>query len=174
MPVSQFFEMALYHPQYGYYTSQNPLGSAGDFITAPEISQVFGDMIGLWCIDVWQQMGAPQKFHLVELGPGTGTLMADMLRALQTVPAAAQACYPALVEVSPYLAQKQKDKLSDTGTWGDRIQWAHTLEDITVDSPVIVIGNEVLDAIAFDQYIFDQGRWHARHVIHNGSAFDLR
>src|SRR5205814_1478468 len=86
MPVAQYMSLCLTHPDYGYYMTRDPLGGAGDFTTAPEISQMFGELIGLWAASVWRQMGSPENVRLVELGPGRGTMMLDALRAVQVVP----------------------------------------------------------------------------------------
>src|SRR5258708_7247774 len=87
MTVSDYMQLCLGHPRYGYYVTRDPLGARGDFVTAPEVSQMFGELIGAWAAAVWQQMGSPAKIHLVELGPGRGTLMADALRAANALPA---------------------------------------------------------------------------------------
>jgi NADH dehydrogenase [ubiquinone] 1 alpha subcomplex assembly factor 7 len=84
--LAEYMALALGHPQHGYYMTRDPFGQAGDFITAPEISQVFGELIGLWCVEVWRGMGSPDPVNLVELGPGRGTLMADALRAAALAP----------------------------------------------------------------------------------------
>ncbi len=95
--------LALGHPEHGYYRRRDPLGRAGDFITAPEISQMFGEMIGLWCVAVWHAMGEPDPLVLAELGPGRGTLMADLLRAVAVDPPFRAAVRIHLVETSPAL-----------------------------------------------------------------------
>src|ERR1700760_675269 len=87
MPVRQFMELCLNHPHHGYYMTRDPFGRGGDFITAPEVSQVFGELIGLWAAQAWHQMGEPENVRLVELGPGRGTMMVDALRAAQVIPA---------------------------------------------------------------------------------------
>src|SRR5215510_3538844 len=87
MPVRQYMALCLGHPEHGYYMTRDPLGRSGDFITSPEISQVFGELLGLWAADVWHRMDQPENVRLVELGPGRGTMMLDMLRAAQVVPA---------------------------------------------------------------------------------------
>src|SRR5207244_11916812 len=106
--VAAFMAMALHDPQAGYYVRRDPLGRAGDFITAPEISQIFGELIGVWCADLWQQMGAPGSVILAELGPGRGTLMTDLLRATANVPAFHCALRLHLVEASPVLRAEQR------------------------------------------------------------------
>src|SRR5690606_16846152 len=103
LSVAEYMELALGHPKYGYYRTRDPLGRAGDFITAPEISQIFGELLGLWCADTWQKMGEPDPVLLVELGPGRGTLMKDALRAAAIRPAFRQALRVHLIETSPVL-----------------------------------------------------------------------
>src|ERR1051326_1477161 len=109
MPIAQYMRLCLTHPQYGYYTNRDPFGAGGDFITAPEISQMFGEIIGLWLASVWQQLGAPENIRLVELGPGRGTMLIDAVRAAKTVPGFQAAIVLHLVEISPAL-QKEKDR----------------------------------------------------------------
>src|SRR6201989_1681136 len=87
MPVRQFMTMCLTHPDYGYYVTRDPFGGSGDFITSPEISQGFGELIGLWAGSAWHMMGQPENVRLVELGPGRGTMLIDAMRAAQVVPA---------------------------------------------------------------------------------------
>ena len=86
MPVWRYMELCLTHPQHGYYVSRDPLGREGDFTTAPEVSQMFGELLGLWSASIWRAIGSPPTLRLIELGPGRGTLMADALRALRVVP----------------------------------------------------------------------------------------
>ena len=101
MPVARYMALCLGHPQHGYYTTRDPLGAAGDFTTAPEVSQMFGELIGLWCAEVWRRMGAPRRVLLVEMGPGRGTLMQDMLRAAKVLPEFRAALDVHLIETSP-------------------------------------------------------------------------
>src|SRR5215472_17811375 len=111
---------AIQHPRLGYYATRDPLGAAGDFSTAPEVNQVFGELIGLWCADVWTRMGRPDPVLLVELGPGRGTLMADALRALRVAPDFRRALRLHLVETSANLRRAQAEKLADTSpVWHD-------------------------------------------------------
>ncbi|MGE4561452.1 MAG: SAM-dependent methyltransferase, partial [Rhodospirillales bacterium] len=103
LTVAEYMAEALGNPEHGYYMNRDPLGRAGDFITAPEVSQMFGELLGLWCADRWQAMGGPDPFNLVELGPGRGTLMADALRAAEGAPGFIDAVQLHLVETSPVL-----------------------------------------------------------------------
>src|SRR5499427_1146946 len=112
IPVAEFMAMCLYDPQHGYYSHGCPLGAAGDFITAPEISQMFGELIGLWAAEVWQSMGAPDPVPLIELGPGRGTMMADALRAARAAPEFRKAVRVHFIETSPDLRQHQRQTLS--------------------------------------------------------------
>ena len=107
MPVWRYMELCLTHPEHGYYVSRDPLGREGDFITAPEVSQMFGELLGLWAASVWKAIGSPPMLRLIELGPGRGTMMADALRALRVLPPLYQALSVHLVEINPLLRDKQ-------------------------------------------------------------------
>ena len=103
MPVSRYMELCLTHPQYGYYMTRDPLGREGDFTTAPEVTQMFGELLGLWAAAVWKSMGMPNPVRLIEFGPGRGTMMADVLRAIRVLPGFYQAVTVHLVEINPAL-----------------------------------------------------------------------
>ncbi|MDO9384750.1 MAG: SAM-dependent methyltransferase [Hyphomicrobiaceae bacterium] len=162
MSVSQFMSDCLFHETYGYYTRQAAVGAAGDFITAPEISQVFGELIGLWCAVVWQQMGEPARLHLVEFGPGRGTLMVDALRSAKAVPEYRTSLQVHLVEINATLKRAQRERLGGEAgiAWHDDWPGAETFGG----EPVIVIGNEFLDALPIEQVIARDGVWHWREV----------
>lgn len=170
LPVSRFMALALGHPRYGYYMTRDPFGQEGDFTTAPEISQMFGELLGLWAAHLWQAMGAPSRFRLVELGPGRGTLMSDMLRATRIVPGFHAALSVHLVETSPVLRAKQAATLSGAGAaWHDTVASA-------LDGPSIVLANEFLDALPLDQFVMTAEGWHERLVgldEEGGLAFGL-
>jgi NADH dehydrogenase [ubiquinone] 1 alpha subcomplex assembly factor 7 len=171
MDVGQFMATALGHPEYGYYMTRDPFGPAGDFVTAPEVSQLFGEMIGVWAADVWMQMGAPARFVLLECGPGRGTLMADILRATRGVSgfsAAAQVC---LLEMSPVLRKMQARALD-----GVDVRWCDSLTDVPEGAPVIVIGNEFLDALPFRALQKGVDGWGERVVAagYDGLEFAVR
>lgn len=150
LTISQYMTTCLHHPVHGYYRAQNALGRDGDFTTAPEISQIFGELIGLWAAIVWQQMGAPERFVLAEAGPGRGTLMADALRATRKVPGFLAAADVRLIEVSPVLQAVQRQALSGASM---AVRWHETFSDLPPDLPVILIANEFLDTLAIDQYV---------------------
>ncbi len=158
MPVSDYMALALAHPDHGYYRKADPLGARGDFITAPEISQVFGELVGLWCVVTWQQAGCPAPFNLVELGPGRGTLMADALRAARMVPDFAGAATLHLVETSPALRAKQ------AATLGEYAPVWHDTLDTVPRGPAIVVANEFIDALPVDQYVKTPAGWRRRCV----------
>jgi NADH dehydrogenase [ubiquinone] 1 alpha subcomplex assembly factor 7 len=160
MPINQYMSLCLSHPEHGYYMTRDPLGRAGDFTTAPEISQIFGELIGLWAATVWQAMGAPANLLLVELGPGRGTLMRDVLRAAQVVPEFHAALAVHLVEISPLLAQLQRQTLNGLGA---PVVWHQSLHDVP-DGQLIVIANEFFDALPVHQAIRKSNGWHQRVV----------
>ena len=141
-----------------YYGTRDPFGAAGDFITAPEISQIFGELIGVWCADYWQRLGTPDPVLLVELGPGRGTLMADALRATRNVPGFHNALRLHLVERSPVLRRVQQEKLAASAPiFHDDIA---TLPE----APMLVAANEFLDALPIHQIARRAGTWHERKI----------
>src|SRR6201988_593731 len=147
--LSTFMALCLGHPAHGYYTTRDPLGRAGDFITAPETSQMFGELIGLWAAAVWQAMGAPACLALVELGPGRGTLMADALRAGRVVPGFADALHVDLVEMSPVLPLRQQETLATADV---PLAWHRAFAEVP-ETPLIVIANEFFDALPVHQAV---------------------
>jgi len=158
--LERYMELVLGHPELGYYMNRDPFGAAGDFTTAPEISQMFGELIGLWAAEVWASMGRPHPVRLIELGPGRGTLMSDALRAARIVPDFRAAIDVTLVEMSPALAEIQHDTLL---TAGAPIAWSPTLAECP-EGPAIVIANEFLDALPVRQYVRSGARWRERLV----------
>src|SRR6476661_1405426 len=160
MPIAQYMATCLCHPVHGYYMTRDPFGAAGDFVTAPEISQMFGELIGLWAAAVWKQMGSPGKINLVELGPGRGTMMADALRAAKVMPAFQAALTAHLVEVSPTLRDMQKQTLEGTGV---PLHWHNALQEVP-EGPAIILANEFFDALPVHQAIKQEDGWHERVV----------
>ena len=160
MPVARYMELCLTHPKYGYYVTRDPLGSAGDFTTSPEISQMFGELIGLWAASVWQLMGSPHRINLVELGPGRGTMMSDILRAAKILPDFDEAISVQLVETNPVLRERQREKLADSGK---SIVWHDSLEDVST-APAIYLANEFFDALPVKQAVKQTDGWHERTI----------
>ena len=158
MSVAAFMSVVLGHPEHGYYSAQRPFGSEGDFITAPEISQMFGELVGLWCAQAWIDSGQPSPFNLVELGPGRGVLMADALRAIkQAAPECANAAQLHLVEASRRLRKEQKTRI------GVPAQWHDHFADIP-KAPTFLIANEFFDALPVHQFLRTEDGWRERYV----------
>jgi SAM-dependent MidA family methyltransferase len=169
MPVWRYMELCLTHPTLGYYVSRDPLGREGDFTTAPEVSQMFGELLGLWAASVWKSMGSPATFHLVELGPGRGTMMADALRALRVVPPLYQTLDLHLVEINPVLRDKQRATLSGMRniTWHDNI-------DEVPEGPAIILANEYFDVLPIHQAVRGETGWHERVIeLDKSGALDF-
>jgi NADH dehydrogenase [ubiquinone] 1 alpha subcomplex assembly factor 7 len=162
MTVADYMTAALTDAGQGYYTTRDPLGREGDFITAPEISQMFGELVGLWCADVWQAMGAPDPVLLAELGPGRGTLLADALRAARSLPAFAQALRPHLVEISPRLRERQAAALAHLALAAPP-QWHDGLETLP-EGPLLLVANEFFDALPIRQFEKSPQGWCERLV----------
>ena len=158
LTVAEFMAEAAGHPEYGYYATRDPLGRRGDFTTAPEISQVFGELIGLWCAVVWRQLGRPDPVILAELGPGRGVLIGDLLRAAATVPDFYRALRLHLVEVSAHLRAEQEERLAQFGPI-----WVPRFEDLP-DGPMLLVANEFLDALPIRQFVRRGPHWSERMV----------
>jgi len=156
--VADFMALALTDPEHGYYTTRDPFGAAGDFTTAPEISQMFGELIGAWIAQAWADQGAPSPFVLAELGPGRGTLMADALRAVRRVPGFLDGLRLWLVETSPALRAAQAARL---GAFAPN--WAAWVEDLP-EGPLLVIANEFFDALPIRQFRRADPGWQERLV----------
>jgi len=159
LSVAAYWSLCLSHPEHGYYMNRDPLGAQGDFTTAPEISQLFGEMVGIWIAERWHEMGQPEAFYLVECGPGRGTLMADVLRVAKILPDFLRAIQIHLVEMSPSLRAKQGEALK-----GHQLVWHEDISTLPNNLPIIFIGNEFLDALPVHQYVFQDGKWFERMV----------
>jgi NADH dehydrogenase [ubiquinone] 1 alpha subcomplex assembly factor 7 len=169
MPVGQYMRLCLTHPDYGYYMTRDPFGTHGDFITAPEISQMFGELIGLWAASVWRQMGTPENVRLVELGPGRGSMMLDVMRAAHIVPAFRVAVVVHLVEISPALEQRQRQALAGTDL---PVEWHRSLDEVP-DGPTIILANEFFDSLPVQQAVMCADGWHERVVKVDDNGFAL-
>lgn len=154
--IAHYMELCLTHPELGYYTGRDPLGREGDFITAPETSQMFGELVGLFMADYWLGLGSPKPFHFIELGPGRGTLMADALRAIKIIPGMVESIHVHFLEVSPALKEKQKKAVPEA-------TWHETLDDIPYGCSFI-IANEFFDCLPIRQFIMTDSGWAERMV----------
>lgn len=160
MSLSTYMRLCLTHPTLGYYKNDDPLGKAGDFITAPEISQMFGEFVGLFISNLWRTMGQPKRFNLVELGPGRGTLMQDAMRVIGRVEGLIDTIQLILVETNQTLIEAQRQKLATYNP-----QWITEIDELDAnDDPLIVIANEFFDALPIKQYQKHQGKWHERAI----------
>lgn len=143
---SQFMDLVLQHPLYGYYRTQKAVGQ--DFTTAPEISQMFGELLGAWMVGMYEKLGSPPVIHLVELGPGRGTLMADMLRIAALSPSFLQALQVHLVEVNPILKETQRERLRHPS-----LHWHEDMKTLPSQGPLLIMANEFFDVFPTDYYL---------------------
>jgi len=157
--VAQYMGLCLHDPKDGYYAAHPKLGAEGDFLTAPLTSQMFGELLGLWAIAVWESLGCPKQLSLVEIGPGDGTLMSDLLRAARLAPQMVKGLEVTLVETSAPLTLAQQQKLA-----GAPIRWVTRLDEVTGGGPLILIANEVLDCMPARQFIRTATGWAERMV----------
>lgn len=165
--LADYMADCLLHPEHGYYTRSEPFGAGGDFITAPEISQMFGELLGLWLAQCWLDQGAPGAFTLAELGPGRGTLMADVLRATRGVPGFHAAARVVLVEASPRLKAVQGTRLAPHA-----VAWADTVEALP-DAPLYLLANEFFDALPVRQFTRAGAGWAETMVTVEAGALAL-
>jgi SAM-dependent MidA family methyltransferase len=159
--IAEYMAIALQDPEHGYYTTRDPFGASGDFITAPEVSQMFGELIGLWMVQAWRDQGSPAPCRLVELGPGRGTLMADALRAAKLDPQFLASIEVVLIESSPVLRDVQKTTLAN---FGKPIRWLDRFDESLSDKPLFLIANEFFDALSIRQFIMAERGWCERLI----------
>lgn len=159
MTVEAFMRLCLHDPEFGYYAARPRLGADGDFITAPLVSQMFGELVGLWAVDAWTRLGQPAPFRLVEMGPGDGTLMSDLMRAARVVPTFRAAAGLWLVETSGPLMERQRERLAMHGP-----RWATSLAEVPPGATMILIANELLDCLPARQFVRTEAGWAERRV----------
>jgi NADH dehydrogenase [ubiquinone] 1 alpha subcomplex assembly factor 7 len=158
LTIDQYIHEALYNNRSGYYMKSNPFGKNGDFITAPNISILFSEMIAIWLISFWENLGRPKTFNLIELGAGNGEMMYQIIRTFDKFPAFKNCCKINILEKSIFLKKIQKTKLKDK-----KIKWLKNLNEIT-NFPNIFIANEFFDSLPIKQFIKKKGRWYERGV----------
>ncbi len=164
LTVAQYMTACLHDPKGGYYTTRPAIGEHGDFVTAPMISQMFGELIGVWTAATWAQLGGPKRFRLVEMGPGDGTLMSDILRTARLVEGFLEAADIWLVETSEPLKALQRERL------GERVRWAADLSDVPGEAPLILVANELLDCLPARQFVRRATGWAEQMVALNAEG----
>jgi NADH dehydrogenase [ubiquinone] 1 alpha subcomplex assembly factor 7 len=179
LTVGAYMEACLTDSEFGYYVGNDGIGAGGDFITAPEISQVFGELVGLWTAEVWQRCGSPQRLHLVELGPGRGTMMKDVLRVLRAVPECLAGLRVTLIESCVPLERAQRETLTGSPVpieWSPRLERRPSSlgdtgpgEGCGEKAATIVLANEFLDVLPIEQSVLSDGAWRARLVALDGT-----
>ncbi len=158
LPLDKFIDLSLYGKKFGYYYNKNPFGKDGDFITAPNISRLFSEMIAIWVISFWQSLGSPKKINLVELGAGNGEMMKVLLESFKNFPIFFKSCNFIIHEKSPKLIKIQKNKLSN-----NKIIWVSAIEKIK-KIPSIFVANEFFDALAIKQFERNGNSWFEKYV----------
>lgn len=159
IPVAEYMVRCLHDAKDGYYATRPALGGGGDFVTAPMVSQMFGELLGLWCVESWTRLGKPEQFRLVEMGPGNGTLMSDLLRAVRLAPDFLAAADLWLVETSGPLKTAQAEKLAASDA-----SWTDSLDGVPGGAPLILLANELFDCLPARQFVQTPGGWVERLV----------
>jgi cyclopropane-fatty-acyl-phospholipid synthase len=156
--LDKFIEESLYNKKYGYYMKKNPFGKKGDFITAPNISILFSEMIAIWVISFWEKLNCPKQFNLIELGAGNGEMMRVLVNTFNKFPQFQNSCKINILEKSKLLQQTQKATIKDK-----KIKWLNNLNELN-NLPCIFIANEFLDALPIKQFLKKEKKWHERYV----------
>jgi cyclopropane-fatty-acyl-phospholipid synthase len=156
--LDKFIEESLYNKKYGYYMKKNPFGKKGDFITAPNISILFSEMIAIWVISFWEKLNCPKQFNLIELGAGNGEMMRILVNTFNKFPQFQNSCKINILEKSKLLQQTQKATIKDK-----KIKWLNNLNELN-NLPCIFIANEFLDALPIKQFLKKEKKWHERYV----------
>jgi len=156
--LDKFIEESLYNEKHGYYMKKNPFGKSGDFITAPNISLLFSEMIAIWIISFWEKLDCPKQFNLIELGAGNGEMMSVLVRTFNKFPKFKSSCKISILEKSELLRQTQKTNIKDA-----KIKWLNNLNELN-NFPCIFIANEFFDALPVKQFLKKNKKWYERYV----------
>ena len=156
--LDKFIEEALYNKKHGYYMKKNPFGKSGDFITAPNISMLFSEMIAIWLISFWEKLDRPKQFNLIELGAGNGEMMRILIRTFNKFPIFKKSCKINILEKSKLLQKTQKTNINNK-----KIRWLNNLNELN-NLPCIFIANEFFDALPIKQFLKKEKKWYERHV----------
>ncbi len=167
MTIARYMDLCLGHSEHGYYTTKDPFGLEGDFTTAPEISQMFGEMVGVWLVQCWLDQGAPKQFILAELGPGRGSLMLDILRVAKSQNGFIDAMQIHLVETSPTLRDIQANTLKN-----HTITFVEKVENLP-ELPLFLVANEFFDALPVQQFVKTDIGWQERRVDYSAMGFEF-
>ena len=167
LTLDKFINHSLYNKKFGYYMKNNPFGKSGDFITAPNISRLFSEMIAIWVLSFWKSLGSPKKFNLIELGAGNGEMMKVIVESFQNFPKFFKSCNLMIYEKSPYLIKTQKNKLDTT-----KISWIKNLKKLK-KKPTIFLANEFFDSMEIKQFIKKKNSWFEKfvHIENNKKAY---
>ena len=158
LPLDEFINLSLYDKKIGYYMKKNPFGKKGDFITSPNISRLFSEMIAIWTINFWESLGSPKRFNLIELGAGNGEMMKILIESFKKFPIFFNSCQIIIYEKSPHLIKEQKNKLDKK-----KIIWVTNINKLK-KIPSIFIANEFFDSIAIKQFYKKQNIWFEKYV----------
>ena len=164
LSMDEFIDESLYNKKLGYYMKGDPFGKKGDFITAPNISILFSEMISIWVISFWESLNCPKQFNLIELGAGNGEMMSVMISVFHKFPLFKKSCNIKILEKSKHLRGVQKKIIKDS-----RVKWLNNLEDLN-KLPCIFIANEFFDALPIKQFIKKKNKWHERYVKFNNQT----
>ncbi|MCT4635671.1 MAG: SAM-dependent methyltransferase [Rickettsiales bacterium] len=168
--MAQFMSEAMYNLNEGYYIQHTPIGKDGDFVTSPEISQLFGEMLGIYVVDSWIKLGSPDKFNLVELGPGRATLMEDLLRATKHIENFHQTLNIHFLETNKRLIEIQKQRLDAYNIF---CKWHNSIYSLPNDLPIVVLANEFFDCLPINQYVKEKDVWYERSVTLNLEEYNI-
>ena len=158
LPLDRFINLSLYDKKIGYYMKKNPFGKDGDFITAPNVSRMFSEIIAIWIVGLWENLGSPRKFNLVELGAGNGSMMKILIESFKNFPNFLKTCNIIIHEKSPKMIQIQRKELKLK-----KITWVTKIKKIK-KAPTIFIANEFFDSIAIKQFIKKKNLWFEKYV----------